>query len=33
VYEGEGHGWAREETILDVYARVDDFLRHWVLSG
>ena len=26
-YEGEGHGWSREDTVLDVYARIDDFLR------
>jgi dipeptidyl aminopeptidase/acylaminoacyl peptidase len=26
-YEGEGHGWSREDTLLDVYARLDDFLR------
>jgi dipeptidyl aminopeptidase/acylaminoacyl peptidase len=33
VYEGEGHGWAREETVLDVYARMESFLRRWVLGG
>jgi len=33
VYEGEGHGFAREETILDVYARTEAFLRRWVLDS
>jgi dipeptidyl aminopeptidase/acylaminoacyl peptidase len=30
VYEGEGHGFVRPETIADSYARIDDFLRRHV---
>jgi dipeptidyl aminopeptidase/acylaminoacyl peptidase len=26
-YPEEGHGWARPDTLLDVYERIDDFLR------
>lgn len=33
VYEGEGHGFAREETVLDMYARTEAFLRTWVLES
>jgi dipeptidyl aminopeptidase/acylaminoacyl peptidase len=33
VYEGEGHGFAREETVLDVYTRTEAFLRTWVLGS
>ena len=33
IYEGEGHGFAREETIVDVYARTEAFLREWVLGS
>jgi dipeptidyl aminopeptidase/acylaminoacyl peptidase len=33
VYEGEGHGFSREETILDMYARTEEFLRTWVLES
>jgi dipeptidyl aminopeptidase/acylaminoacyl peptidase len=32
VYEGEGHGWARAETIADSFARIDTFLTRWVLT-
>ena len=32
VYPGEGHGWARPETIADVYERTESFLRRWVLD-
>jgi len=32
VYEGEGHGWARPETVADVYERCESFLRRWVLD-
>jgi dipeptidyl aminopeptidase/acylaminoacyl peptidase len=31
VYEGEGHGWARPETMIDELERVDAFLTRWVL--
>jgi dipeptidyl aminopeptidase/acylaminoacyl peptidase len=31
VYEGEGHGWSRAETIADEAARIDAFLSRWVL--
>jgi dipeptidyl aminopeptidase/acylaminoacyl peptidase len=31
VYEGEGHGWRRAETIADEAERVDAFLSRWVL--
>jgi dipeptidyl aminopeptidase/acylaminoacyl peptidase len=32
LYAGEGHGWAREETVRDAYARVEAFLRRWVVD-
>ncbi len=32
VYAGEGHGWSRPETIVDVYARTDAFLHDAVLE-
>jgi dipeptidyl aminopeptidase/acylaminoacyl peptidase len=32
VYEGEGHGWSRPETVIDALARTEDFLTRWVLS-
>lgn len=31
VYEGEGHGWRKRETIEHFYRAVDDFLRRWVI--
>lgn len=31
VYPGEGHGWARPETVTDELERVDAFLTRWVL--
>lgn len=31
VYEGEGHGWRRPETIEAYYKAVEAFLRHHVL--
>lgn len=31
VYEGEGHGWAKPETMADELERVDAFLTRWVL--
>jgi dipeptidyl aminopeptidase/acylaminoacyl peptidase len=33
VYAGEGHGWSRPDTIIDVYGRVDAFLRRTLLDG
>lgn len=29
VYEGQGHGWRGEETVLDVLTRTEDFLTRW----
>jgi dipeptidyl aminopeptidase/acylaminoacyl peptidase len=31
VYEGEGHGWSRPETIGDELTRAEHFLAEWVL--
>jgi len=31
VYEGEGHGWRKSETIEDFYGRVEAFLKQHVL--
>jgi dipeptidyl aminopeptidase/acylaminoacyl peptidase len=31
VYEGEGHGWRKTETIVHFYQAVEDFLRKYVL--
>ncbi len=31
VYDGEGHGWSRADTIVDSYERIDAFLTQWVL--
>jgi dipeptidyl aminopeptidase/acylaminoacyl peptidase len=31
VYEGEGHGWRKTETIVHFYQAVDDFLRKHLL--
>lgn len=31
VYEGEGHGWGRPETVVDELARTTSFLRRHVL--
>ncbi len=31
VYEGEGHGWSRPETVVDELERTGDFLRRHVL--
>lgn len=31
VYEGEGHGWRRAETVEKFYAAVDAFLRKYVV--
>jgi dipeptidyl aminopeptidase/acylaminoacyl peptidase len=32
VYEGEGHGFSKESTIVDSFARIDGFLRRWVVN-
>ncbi|HEY3241521.1 MAG TPA: prolyl oligopeptidase family serine peptidase, partial [Acidimicrobiia bacterium] len=32
VYEGEGHGWSRPDTIVDELDRADRFLTRWVLK-
>ena len=32
VYEGEGHGWSRPETVRDELGRVERFLQRWVLD-
>jgi dipeptidyl aminopeptidase/acylaminoacyl peptidase len=32
VYESEGHGWRRPETVVDSFERIDAFLTHWVLT-
>jgi dipeptidyl aminopeptidase/acylaminoacyl peptidase len=31
MYPGEGHGWARPQTVTDELERVDAFLTRWVL--
>jgi dipeptidyl aminopeptidase/acylaminoacyl peptidase len=31
VYEGEGHGWRKTETIVDYYHAVEKFLQQYVL--
>ena len=31
VYEGEGHGWRKRETIEHYYKAVEDFLQQYVL--
>ena len=31
VYEGEGHGWRKRETIEHFHRTVDDFLRQYVI--
>jgi dipeptidyl aminopeptidase/acylaminoacyl peptidase len=32
VYEGEGHGWSRPETVADELERAEKFLTRWVLK-
>jgi dipeptidyl aminopeptidase/acylaminoacyl peptidase len=32
VYEGEGHGWGKPETMTDELERVEAFLTRWVLT-
>jgi dipeptidyl aminopeptidase/acylaminoacyl peptidase len=29
VYEGEGHGWSRPETVADELRRTETFLARW----
>ena len=31
VYEGEGHGWRKSETIEHFYGAVERFLKQYVL--
>jgi dipeptidyl aminopeptidase/acylaminoacyl peptidase len=31
VYDGEGHGFSQEATILDSYSRIERFLDRWVV--
>ena len=31
VYDGEGHGWGRPETVVDELTRIERFLAHHVL--
>jgi dipeptidyl aminopeptidase/acylaminoacyl peptidase len=31
VFEGEGHGWRKAETVAEYYQLVDDFLRSFVV--
>jgi dipeptidyl aminopeptidase/acylaminoacyl peptidase len=31
VYEGEGHGWRKSETIERFYTTLERFLRHYVV--
>lgn len=33
VYEGEGHGWRKSETIEKFYGHVEAFLKQYVLYG
>jgi dipeptidyl aminopeptidase/acylaminoacyl peptidase len=32
VYEGEGHGWSKPETVADELERSERFLTRWVLK-
>jgi dipeptidyl aminopeptidase/acylaminoacyl peptidase len=32
VYEGEGHGFSRPETVQDELERTERFLTRWVLN-
>jgi dipeptidyl aminopeptidase/acylaminoacyl peptidase len=33
LYEGEGHGFVRPETVTDALTRTEAFLRRWVLES
>lgn len=32
VYEGEGHGWSKPETVADELERAEKFLTRWILK-
>ena len=32
VYEGEGHGFSKEATIIDSFERIEEFLTRWVVN-
>jgi dipeptidyl aminopeptidase/acylaminoacyl peptidase len=32
VYDGEGHGFSREATIVDSFQRIESFLTRWVVQ-
>jgi len=32
VYEGEGHGWSRPDTVTDALERIEAFLAKWVTT-
>jgi dipeptidyl aminopeptidase/acylaminoacyl peptidase len=32
VYEGEGHGFSQEATIVDSFERIEQFLTRWVIN-
>ena len=32
VYEGEGHGWSKPDTVADELERSEKFLTRWVLK-
>jgi dipeptidyl aminopeptidase/acylaminoacyl peptidase len=32
VYDGEGHGFSKEATIVDSFERIDAFLTRWVIQ-
>jgi dipeptidyl aminopeptidase/acylaminoacyl peptidase len=32
VYDGEGHGFSREATIVDSFERIESFLTRWVVN-
>jgi dipeptidyl aminopeptidase/acylaminoacyl peptidase len=32
VYDGEGHGFSKEATIVDSFERIDAFLKRWVVD-
>jgi dipeptidyl aminopeptidase/acylaminoacyl peptidase len=32
VYDGEGHGFSREATIVDSFERIESFLTRWVVQ-
>ena len=33
VYDGEGHGFSRADTVVDSFERIDRFLTQWVVHG